>query len=262
MSVSRSRSSTMEAVRAVLAADCACSEADFLQDGLMVVPAEKRSGRRRFPRPDKPLLMMSMGRGVVISCHPERIAWLRDLLGARSRDAIFWAATIADLQRYVAHDGQTLHGPEQKFVCAPEAFRPAAPPAAVTISSFEGDAVFGLYRHAGFENALSYRPDNPRPDVVAAVARRNGEIVGIAAASADCEAMWQIGVDVVAAARGAGIGRALVSRLTEAVFQCGRVPYYSTNISNVRSSALASSLGYWPAWVELHARDHPPAATP
>jgi GNAT superfamily N-acetyltransferase len=255
MDVVQSRAATMAIVRAVLAKDCACADDAFLQEGVLIAPAVQRSGRRPFPRPAKPLLLVSMGRGVVISCHAERIGWLQATLASRARDAIFWASTIDELEQYVALDGQTLYGPEQKFVCAPASFRPATPPGDVTVSVVEADAVFALYQHAGFANALSYRPDNPRPDVLAAVARCNGEIVGIAAASADCDQMWQIGVDVVPAARGVGVGRALISRLTEEVFRCGRVPYYTTNVANVRSSALATSLGYWPAWVELYARD-------
>jgi predicted GNAT family acetyltransferase len=82
-----------------------------------------------------------------------------------------------------------------------------------------------------------------------------GDIVGIAGAKADRELMWQIGVDVVEAARGGGIGRALVSRLTERILDSGRIAYYSTTVSNIRSRAVALSLSYWPAWTELYARD-------
>jgi hypothetical protein len=46
-----------------------------------------------------------------------------------------------------------------------------------------------------------------------------------------------------------------VSRLTELILDGGRVPYYSTAVSNIRSCAVALSLGYWPAWTELYVRD-------
>lgn len=72
--------------------------------------AKERPGRRRYPLPSKQLFMASMGRGVVVTCHPERIAWLRTTLAGRERDEIFGAPTIAELSRYVARDGQTLGG--------------------------------------------------------------------------------------------------------------------------------------------------------
>ena len=78
----------------------------------------------------------------------------------------------------------------------------------------------------------------------------------MAGASADSDDLWQIGVEVVEAARGSGIGRALVGRLIEGILDRGRIPYYTTVVSNLRSRSVAISLGYWPAWTELYARDH------
>ena len=197
---------------------------------------------------------------MVVSCHPERVDWLRTNLGELHRDAIFSATTIARLADYIEPDGQLLSGPELKYVCSQGDVRPMGAPEHVEIAVVEGTDIHPLYRHRGFPHALSYRTATPRPDVVVTVATRADEIVGIAGASADGDAIWQIGVDVVAHARGGGIGRALVSRLTREVLRQGRLPYYSTTVSNLRSSRLALSLGYWPAWVELYARDRQPVA--
>ena len=200
-----------------------------------------------------------MGKGVVVSCHPPWIAALREILGERSREAMFSAPTITELARFVEPSGDVLLGPALSHVCAQEAFRPAIDPDGVTFRVIEGKDVFDLYHEPGFEYALSYDPDHPRPDVAAAVARRGGRIIGIAGMSADCDAVWQIGIAVVAEERGAGIGRALVGRLTELAFRRNRVPSYTADVGNVRSHALAASLGYWPAWVELFARERSPA---
>ncbi|HEU0115584.1 MAG TPA: GNAT family N-acetyltransferase [Thermomicrobiales bacterium] len=243
----RSRAETLRIVRGALATDCACSEAALAADGVLVTAAEARPGQRRFSPPAKPLLIVTMGAGVVASCHSSRIAWLRALLDNAGRDAIFAAPIVAELANAVARDGQTLRGPDLKLVCASPMFRPAAEPAGVAISLVEKPAVADLYDEDGFENALSRRLD-----VAAAVAQRGTEIVGIAGASADCDVMWQIGVDVVPVARGIGVGKALVSRLTAHIFAAGRVPYYSAAVANIRSLALATGLGYWPAWTELH----------
>lgn len=76
-----------------------------------------------------------------------------------------------------------------------------------------------------------------------------------AGVKADSDAMWQIGVDVIAPEHGRGVGRALVGRLTELILDRGKIPYYSPAASNIRSRTVATSLGYWPAWTELYARD-------
>lgn len=242
-------------IRATLAAQCACDERAFDVDGVVVVEAAERPGRLRFPVPSKPLLAVTLGAGVVVSCHPSRRPWVRGHLGRCDRDTLFSAPQIARLARYVGRAGQEMVGPILRHACSRDTFRAAPEPAGVAITVVERAAIPALYRHRGFGQALSYRADHPRPDVLATVARRGKAIVGIAAASADNEALWQIGVEVVATERGGGIGRALVGRLTEAVFDQGRVPYYSTTVANLRSRDLALGLGYWPAWTELYAKD-------
>jgi hypothetical protein len=243
------------AIRATLAAQYACDEAAFAAMGVTVTEAVERPGRLHFPVPSKPLLAVTLGAGVVISCHPSRCPWVRRNLSRVDRDALFSAPLIAKLARFVGRDGQDLVGPILRYACSRDTFRQAPVPTDVEIVIVERAEIAELHRYAGFSNALSFRADHPRPDVVATVARRQGAIVGIAAASADNDALWQIGVEVVAKERGGGIGRALVGRLTEAVFDHGRVPYYSTTVANLHSRGLAIGLGYWPAWTDLYARD-------
>lgn len=245
-------------VRAVLAADLACDEDDLLASGVRVVLAQERPGRRRFPRGGRVLVVATMGAGTVVSCDASRREWARAELGPLDRNQLFAVDTSARIAARVQTDGQMLAGPDLKFVCAENELRPAYMPADVQIEIVDGPAVAQFYVHTGFRHALSYLTDSPRPDMVAAVARLDGEIVGIAGASADCDTMWQIGVDVIEGKRGGGIGRAIVGRVTAEVLGRGRVPYYSTVVSNLRSTRLALGLGYKPAWVELYARSPGP----
>ncbi|MGH2458800.1 MAG: GNAT family N-acetyltransferase [Chloroflexota bacterium] len=256
--VDRDWQGAREVVRAVLAADCACSEQAFVDEGVVVVPWEERAGRRRFPVRSPRLTIVTLGAGVVVSCDAAWVEWLRECLQRLDRDAVFSVETIALLARVVAPDGRATGRLDLKHVCVGAELRVADAPDDVEIAVVDDAGIPRLYRYTGFRNALSYRIDTPRPDVVATVATRAGEILGIAAASADCDRLWQIGVDVVAAAGGRGIGRALVSRLTREVLRRGRIPYYSTTVSNLRSRGLAQSVGYRPCWVELEVRGVPP----
>ena len=81
------RRGVLRAIRTVLATDCACTEQDFLKDGVVVTHAKELAGRRRFPFPARPLLVFTMGAGVVLSAHPERAAWLQTNLGHLDREA-------------------------------------------------------------------------------------------------------------------------------------------------------------------------------
>lgn len=249
----------LSTIRMVLAADCACEEDDFDRDGLTVVPTAERRARRRFPLLSRGLLIVTMGAGVVVSCHPERIVWIRSTFAGKDRDAIFSISMLARVSSYVARERQCLDGPGLRFACSVDRFRPAHEPSDIEIKIVETHDLGALYHHPGFQNALAYRHNGRRPDMVAAVALHDGKIVGIAAASADSDTLWQIGVDVIELERRTGIGRALVSRVTSAVLDRGKIPYYSSAVSNIASRSLAIGLGYWPAWTEVYVRDAPKA---
>ena len=88
-------------------------------------------------------------------------------------------------------------------------------------------------------------------DVLGVGAYDKGELVGLAACSADCESMWQIGVDVLPDYRRQGIAAALTSRLAGEILQRGKVPFYCSAWSNIPSLGNAVKSGFVPAWVEM-----------
>ena len=89
----------------------------------------------------------------------------------------------------------------------------------------EPDDFSGLYLPA-WGNALC--KDRKHLDVLGIGAYEEGKLVGLAGCSADCDAMWQIGVDVV--------------------------PFYCAAWSNVKSVKNAIRSGFRPGWVEVTAR--------
>ncbi|WP_281820963.1 GNAT family N-acetyltransferase [Eisenbergiella massiliensis] len=91
-------------------------------------------------------------------------------------------------------------------------------------------------------------------DVLAAGAYDGTRLVGLAGCSADCDTMWQIGIDVLPEYRRQGIASALTSRLALEILAAGRVPYYCAAWANVKSVKNAVQSGFIPAWVELNAK--------
>ncbi len=88
-------------------------------------------------------------------------------------------------------------------------------------------------------------------DVLGVGAYYSGKLIGLAACSADCETMWQIGVDVLPEYRKKGIASALTSRLGIEILERDKVPFYCCAWSNVRSARNAIKSGFRPAWVEM-----------
>ena len=109
-----------------------------------------------------------------------------------------------------------------------------------------------LYKEE-WNNALS--KDRKELDVLGLGAYDNGKLVGLAACSADCETMWQIGVDVLPEYRGKGIASALTSRLALEILERGKVPFYCCAWSNIKSVKNAIKSGFLPAWVEMTIKD-------
>ena len=102
-------------------------------------------------------------------------------------------------------------------------------------------------------NCLTFH-DRER-DVLAVGAYDNGILTGLAGCSADCETMYQIGVDVLPEYRRKGIASAVTSRLALEVLALGKVPFYCAAWSNIKSVRNAVKSGFRPAWVELTARE-------
>ena len=91
-------------------------------------------------------------------------------------------------------------------------------------------------------------------DVLGVGAYDNGKLVGLAGCSADCDTMWQIGIDVLPEYRRQGIASALTSRLAIEILERGKVPFYCAAWCNVKSVRNAIKSGFCPAWVEMTAK--------
>ncbi len=91
-------------------------------------------------------------------------------------------------------------------------------------------------------------------DVLALGAYDQGRLVGLAGCSADCDTMWQIGIDVLPEYRRQGLAAALTSRLALEALARGKVPFYCAAWSNIPSVRNALRSGFRPAWVELTAK--------
>lgn len=113
-------------------------------------------------------------------------------------------------------------------------------------------ADFALFYRPEWSNALCGKRKSL--DILAVGAFDHNELVGLAGCSADCETMWQIGIDVLPNYRRMGIASALTSFLALEVIKLGKVPFYCCAWSNIQSVKNAIRSGFRPAWVEMTAK--------
>lgn len=105
-----------------------------------------------------------------------------------------------------------------------------------------------------WEHCLTF--DDRERDVLTVGAYNEGKLIGLAGCSADCETMYQIGVDVLPEYRRKGVASAVTSKLALEILKLGKVPFYCAAWSNIKSVRNAIKSGFRPAWVELTARDN------
>jgi predicted GNAT family acetyltransferase len=242
-------------VRATLAADYACQPEDLTSGEVTIVEAREVSGRRRFPFRANFFALLTMGHGVVVACGADRLAWAEANLRQSPPERLFEVSTLAMISNYVVQAGQRLGGPYLQYVCSSDTFRAAPVPTGFRLELFEQEQIQEAYAFTGFHHALSYRLENSRPDVIAVAAWHKQQVIGMAGVSADNDQLWQIGVNVDPTYWGMGIGKALVSRATEAILEHDKTPYYATRITNIASGNTARSVGYQLAWTDAYVRD-------
>lgn len=87
-------------------------------------------------------------------------------------------------------------------------------------------------------------------DILGIGAYDGQKLIGLAGCSADCETMWQIGVDVLPEYRRQNVASALTSRLALEILEREKVPFYCAAWSNIKSVRNAIKSGFRPAWIE------------
>lgn len=119
----------------------------------------------------------------------------------------------------------------------------------LTFYWYDRDSVEVFRGDSRFTSALTFL--ETAPDVLAVTAVKDGEILGMAGASADCEDMWQIGINVNSQAQGGNIGALLTIMLKKKILEMGKIPFYGTAESHIQSQTVEVKSGFIPSWAEL-----------
>jgi Predicted acetyltransferase len=225
----------LEIVRKQLAIDMNCNTEDLVKDGIVFCEAKLNIGRRMFDRQSPFLEIATMGKGIVVSADSDILTKLKPLLENKTREDVFVAPFIYGHSLYYIPDCNRL-----KKLPMPDGFN---------FYIKEGKEIHNLYEISGFENAIQYDINHPRPDVIVIYAMHDNEIVAMAGASADSNLMWQIGIDVLPRFRNIGLATSLVSNLAIMIMERGIVPYYGTASSNIASQSVAYRSGFIPTWM-------------
>ena len=238
-----------EIARRQSAVDQGCEAGDFLKSDNVVVLSRADDRARKYLTLPFSCNLVSYGGNVVASVQPEYRALTENYINSYPPEHCFETPHL-----HVFNEALMAHG--QKLCFMAEYFLPDLKLMKALPCAYE----LRLLYPADFENL--YLPEwhnalcekRKELDVLGVGAYDRDRLIGFAGCSADCEDMWQIGVDVLPEYRRQGIAAAVTSRLALEILAREKVPFYCTAWSNIKSVRNAIRSGFRPAWVEMTAR--------
>lgn len=228
------------------AEDMGCSAEDFLRKQNVIVPFRLGKNARKYLK--EPILanFVSYGNNVVAAAVDD----IREIATEYINKCEFYHLFETPNMHWL-NDRLAAHGCKVCFMAEyylPDINKLSILPCDYELRILEQRDFEGLYLPQ-WSNALC--SDRKHLDILGVGAYDGGVLVGLAGCSADCEQMWQIGVDVLPEYRRRGIASALTAKLAREILKRGKVPFYCSAWSNIRSVRNAIKSGFLPAWVEM-----------
>lgn len=223
------------------------------KEGVTVTLPAMNEGRRIYSHELPFFSMVTTGNSAVIMANENLRPFVRSLTEQlEDVHRLFEFPNLLKIDGELRKHGYTIRGTYHMYLPG-KLFEAREMPSGFTYKWFESEAeIERFYPNTRFPMALSADRNPDRPDVIALAAfDEGGEIAGMSGASADTKDMWQVGIDVLSAYRGRGLGTALVHAVSKRIMELGHLPFYGTAAANLHSQNIAVSCGYRPAWTEL-----------
>lgn len=232
-----------------LALDYCCAPEDVADNRNHFSVFHPLEGRRLFQVCEPCYLKVAVVNGkLLFTGQEEIIRWCEELYRDEGGAWFLEPKNLRRLDERFLADGyriETAH----PFFLPDGAAKPPQLPAGVALRWYEEAEIEVFRGEERFAEAFAFCPE--APDQLGLAAILDGEILSMAGASSDSARMWQIGVNTEHAARGLGLGTALVCRLKDELLRRGILPFYGTSPSHLGSQRVALGAGFRPAWAEL-----------
>lgn len=228
------------------ALDINCSPDDFCKKEHVVVRAELSPHARKYYREPIACNLVSYGNNIIASVKDEYRDIVETYINRFEFYHCFETPNMHWLDEKLKEYGQAVCFMAEYYL--PDPNRLEVLPCVYNIKVLEQKDLKKLYTPE-WENALC--AGRKELDVLGVGAYDGGKLIGLAGCSADCDTMWQIGVDVLPKYRRRGVASSLTSRLAEEILHRGKVPFYCSAWSNICSVRNAMRSGFVPAWVEM-----------
>ena len=231
------------------AIDLCADPKDFEQSENVIVTSRENKDARRYLNLPFSCQLVSYGNNIVASVLPEFREITENYINKYPPEHCFETPHLHTLNDALMEKGQKICFMAEYFLPDVDALRALDCPYELKLLTQTDFADLYLPE---WSNALCEK--RKHLDVLGGGAYDGVRLVGLAGCSADCDTMWQIGIDVLPPYRRQGIAAALTSRLAVEILNRGRVPFYCAAWCNIRSVRNAIKSGFRPVWVEMTAK--------
>ena len=231
------------------AEDISCTAEDFLKKENVIVFSRSSENARKYLTLPFSCQLVSYGNNIVASVMPALADTVSDYINRYEFYHCFETPNMLVLQEKLRPFGLDICFMAEYFLPDIDKLQAISSPYALRMLTPSDFADLYLPQ---WSNALCEK--RKHLDVLAVGAYDGETLVGLAGCSADCESMWQIGVDVLADYRRQGVASAMTARLALEALERGKVPFYCCAWSNIASARNAIRSGFRPSWVEMTAK--------
>lgn len=231
------------------AMDINCKPSDFLCKENVIVRSEVSSNARKYYKEPIACNLVSYGNNIVASVRDEYRRIVEEYIGKFEFYHCFETPNMHWINDRLSEKGQ-------KVCFMAEYYLPDVTKLHRLSCGYElrtmGQSEFSDLYLSEWGNALC--EDRKELDVLGVGAYEGEKLIGLAGCSADCDTMWQIGVDVLPEYRRQGVAASITSALAMEILERGKIPFYCSAWSNICSVRNAIKSGFIPAWVEMTAK--------
>ena len=230
--------------------DCNCEPGDFLKAENVVTQSQRHPLARKYLKLPLSCDLVSFGSNIVAQASPEIIPLVQKYIDRYPVEHCFETPNLHVLDELLRPFGQKICFMAEYFLPDVDAVKEL--PCEYELRVLHQEDFKELYLPQ-WSNALCM--ERKHLDVLGVGAYDGEKLVGLAGCSADCDTMYQIGVDVLPEYRRKEIASAITGRLALEILALGKVPFYCAAWCNVKSVRNAILSGFRPAWVEITAKE-------
>ncbi|MBP3479149.1 MAG: GNAT family N-acetyltransferase [Oscillospiraceae bacterium] len=230
--------------------DCNCAPEDFLSSHNVVVKSACNTKARKYLSLPQSCNLVSYGNNIVAQTADYLMKQVAEYINKYPVEHCFETPHLHVLEDILRPHGFSVCFVGEYFL--PDINQLKLLPCKYELRTLYQEDFQTLYTPQ-WSNALC--EDRKELDVLGVAAYDHGKLIGLAGCSADCEDMYQIGVDVLPEYRKQGIASALTSMLALEILAQNKVPFYCAAWCNIKSVRNAIKSGFRPAWIEMTAKE-------